>query len=157
RRDGAVDGGISIEEVEIFRTFTYIDHCTGHFQPRSEEIPQKGLPILDRAHNCKDYSQVLANHFDRFKVCLPVRFNALNSTKTQLYRINGASVVQSGLPQQISLNIYATHDPLKGIRFNTHLMDYKEEHLSLVQKSGLVDKAIEWLSENSNEQPTSTL
>jgi len=36
-------------------------------------------------------------------------------------------------------------------------MDYKEEHLSLVQKSGLVDKAIEWLSENSNEQPTSTL
>ena len=157
RRDGAVDDGIVIEEVKNFRTFTYIDLCTGHIQPRSEEDPQKGLPLMTRTYNNKDYSQILANQFDRFKVCLPDSFAELKSPKTHLYRVNSATVIHSGLPQQITLNIHAAHDPLKGIRLDTRLVDYKDAHCSLVQKSGLVDTAIEWLKEQQNERPSSTL
>lgn len=157
RRDGAVDNGISIEEVKNFRIFTYIDQCTGHIQPRSEEDSQKGLPLMTRVHNSKDYSQLLANQFDRFKACLPNNFAELKSPKAHLYRVNSAAVVHSGLPQQITLNIHAAHDPLKGIRLDTRLVDYKDENFSLVQKSGLIGKAIEWLTEQRSEYPSSTL
>ena len=157
RRDGAVDNGISIEEVKNYRTFIYIDQCTGHIQPRSEEEHQKGLPLMTRMYNNKDYSQLLANQFDRFKTCLPDNFRELKSPKTHLYRVNSATVIHSGLPQQISLNIHAAHDPLKGIRLETRLIDYKDEHSSLIQKSGLFGTAIEWLTEPRGERPSSTL
>ena len=156
RRDGAVDNGLSIEEVKNFRTFTYIDQCTGHIQPRSEEEPQKGIPLMERSYNSKDYSQLLANQFDRFKACLPDR-HELKTPKAHLYRVNSASVVNSGLPQQVSLSIHAAHDPLNGIRLDTRLMDYKDEHCALVQKSGLIGKAIDWLTEQRGECPSSTL
>ncbi|MCE9850881.1 hypothetical protein L2728_21540 [Shewanella chilikensis] len=157
RRDGATDNGISMEEVKNFRTFTYIDQCTGYIQPKSEEDPQKGLPMLPRMYKGNDYCQVLANQFDRFKACLPERLSELKNPKTQLYRVNSASVVQSGLPQQITLNFHAAHDPLKGIRFDTRLVDYKEDHCALVQKSGLTDIAVEWLMQQKIKRPTSTL
>lgn len=157
RRDGATDNGISMEEIKNFRTFTYIDQCTGYIQPKSEEDPQKGLPMLPRMYNSNDYCQILASQFDRFKSCLPEHLSELKNSKTQLYRVNSASVVHSGLPQQITLNIHAAHDPLKGIRFDTRLVDYKEDHSALVQKSGLTDIAIEWLMQQKTGRPTSSL
>jgi len=156
RRDGAMDDGISIEEVKNFRTYAYIDLCTGHIQPPSKEGPQNGLPLMERSYNNKDYSQLLANQFDRFKTCLPER-HELKKPKSRLYRVNSAAVVHSGLPQQVSLNIYAAHDPLNGIRLDTRLLDYKDEHCALVQKSGLIGKAIDWLNEERSEHPNSTL
>ncbi|PSU22709.1 hypothetical protein CTM97_14360 [Photobacterium phosphoreum] len=156
RRDGAMDEGISIEEVKNFRTITYIDQCTGHIQPRSEEEPQKGLPLMDRSYNNKDYSQIIVNQFDRFKASLHHN-HELKNPKTRLYRINSATVIHSGLPQQVSLNIHAAHDPLNGIRLDTHLIDYKDEHRALIQKSGLISKVIDWLSEQRVERPSSTL
>lgn len=108
RRENGIDEGITIEDVENFREFTYVDLCTGHIQPRSESDNQSGLPMLPRELNETDFSKILASQFHRFQRCLPdiKSKQSLRSPKARLYRINRASVSQSGLQQQISLDIH---------------------------------------------------
>ncbi|PSU40517.1 hypothetical protein [Photobacterium phosphoreum] len=156
RREGAADGGITIEDVENFRDFTFVDLCTGHIQPRSEADKQQGLPVLARKINLRDFSQIIANQFQRFQACLPdiKSKRALRSPKARLYRINRTSVIQSGIQQQISLDIHAHYDPLDGIRLEARLLDYKNEHANLLNSSGLKTEAVDWIH-NRTHEPTS--
>ncbi|MBT9186128.1 hypothetical protein EXT51_01215 [Pectobacterium carotovorum subsp. carotovorum] len=159
RRGGAADEGIAIEDVENHRDFTFIDLCTGHIQPKCNADLQKGLPELARKLNRSDFTDLIADQFRRFQVCLPDTKSkrALRSSKARLYRVNRASVGQSGLKQQISLDIHAHSDPLNGIRLEAQLMDYSSEHTRLMESSGLKAEAINWLHERKLETATSTL
>lgn len=156
RRENGVDEGITIEDVENFREFTYVDLCTGHIQPRSESDNQSGLPMLPRELNETDFSKILASQFHRFQRCLPDNRNkqSLRNPKARLYRINRASVSQSGLQQQISLDIHAYHDPLHGIRLESNLIDYSHENANLMDVSGLRTKAIDWLHNRQHDPVT---
>ncbi|MCG3471634.1 hypothetical protein L7750_14880 [Xenorhabdus bovienii] len=156
RRDNGVDEGITIEDVENFREFTYVDLCTGHIQPRSESDNQPGLPMLPRELNETEFSKILASQFHRFQRCLPDNKSkqSLRSPKARLYRINRASVSQSGLQQQISLDIHACHDPLHGIRLESNLVDYNHENANLMDVSGLKTKATDWLHNRQHEPVT---
>lgn len=156
RRGGAANEGITIEDVENFREFTIVDLCTGHIQPRSESDKQLGLPMLARKINETDFSQILAKQFHRFQACLPDNKSkqSLRSPKARLYRINRASVMQSGLLQQVSLNIHACHDPLHGIRLDARLIDYKNEHANLMNSSGLKTEAVDWIHNRQHEYAT---
>ena len=159
RREGAADEGIAIEDVENFRDFTFVDLCTGHIQPKCTEELQKGLPELPRKVNRSDFTEIISEQFSRFQACLPdIRSKrALRSHKARLYRVNRASVARSGLKQQVSLDIHAHHDPLKGIRFDAKLLDYKSEHATLMENSGLKTEAISWLHNRSHDIDTTTL
>ncbi|WP_258086828.1 hypothetical protein [Xenorhabdus bovienii] len=159
RREGAADGGITIEDVENFREITFIDLCTGHIQPRSEADKQLGLPMLPRKVNLTDFSQIFAKQFHRFQACLPdlKSKKSLRSSKAHLYRINCASVMQSGLQQQVSLDIHAHHDPLYGIRLDAHLLDYKKEYSNLIDSSGLKTEAVDWIHNRLHEPATINL
>lgn len=159
RREGASDEGIAIEDVENHRDFTFVDLCTGHIQPKCNADLQKGLPELARKINRSDFTSVITEQFRRFQVCLPdiKSKSALRSSKARLYRVNRASVSQSGLKQQISLDIYAHSDPLSGIRLESRLMDYSSEHTRLMESSGLKTEAINWLHERELEAATTTL
>ncbi|WBV23818.1 hypothetical protein [Pantoea piersonii] len=156
RRDSGLEDGITIEDVENFREFTYIDLCTGHIQPRSDSENQSGLPMLPRELNETDFSKILASQFHRFQRCLPDKKNkkSLRNPKARLYRINRAAVFQSGLQQQISIDIHACHDPLQGIRLESHLVDYNHENANLIGASGLKNKATEWLHNRSHDPIT---
>lgn len=156
RRENGIDEGITIEDVENFREFTYVDLCTGHIQPRSESDNQSGLPMLPRELNETDFSKILASQFHRFQRCLPdiKSKQSLRSPKARLYRINRASVSQSGLQQQISLDIHAYYDPLHGIRLESNLIDYKHENANLIDVSGLKTKATDWLHNRKLEPAT---
>lgn len=156
RRENGADEGITIEDVENFREFTYVDLCTGHIQPRSESDNQSGLPMLPRELNETDFSKILASQFHRFQRCLPDHKSkqSLRSPKARLYRINRASVRQSGLQQQISLDIHAYHDPFHGIRLQSNLIDYKNENANLMDVSGLKTKATDWLHNRKHEPAT---
>lgn len=159
RRGGAANEGITIEDVENFREFTVVDLCTGHIQPRSESDKQLGLPMLPRKVNETDFSQILAKQFHRFQACLPDNKSkqSLRSPKARLYRINRASVMQSGLQQQVSLNIHACHDPLFGIRLEARLLDYKNEHANLMNASGLKTEAVDWIHNRPHEPATMSM
>ncbi|ACR67608.1 hypothetical protein DBV23_06295 [Edwardsiella ictaluri] len=159
RREGAADEGIAIEDVENHRGFTFIDLCTGHIQPKCNADLQKGLPELARKINSSDFTDLIADQFRRFQVCLPdtKSMRALRSSKARLYRVNRASVGQSGLKQQISLDVHAHSDPLNGIRLEARLMDYSSEHTRLMESSGLKTEAINWLHERKLEAATTTL
>lgn len=159
RREGASDEGITIEDVENHRDFTFVDLCTGHIQPKCNTDLQKGLPELARKINRSDFTDLIASQFRRFQVCLPDTKSkrALRSSKARLYRINRASVSQSGLKQQISLDIHAHSDPMNGIRLDARLMDYSSEHTRLMESSGLKTEAINWLHERKLEAATTTL
>ncbi|MDE9563204.1 hypothetical protein KKI93_03740 [Xenorhabdus bovienii] len=159
RREGAADGGITIEDVENFREITFVDLCTGHIQPRSEADKQLGLPMLPRKVNLTDFSQIFAKQFHRFQACLPdlKSKKSLRSSKAHLYRINRASVMQSGLQQQVSLDIHARHDPLYGIRLDARLLDYKKEHSNLIDSSGLKTEAVDWIHNRLHEPATISL
>lgn len=159
RRGGAADEGITIEDVENFRDFTFVDLCTGHIQPRSEADKQLGLPMLPRKINETDFSQIFASQFHRFQASLPdlKSKKSLRSTKARLYRINRASVMQSGLQQQVSLDIHAHYDPLHGIRLDPTLLDYKNEHANLISSSGLKTEAIDWIHNRPHEPATISL
>ena len=159
RREGAADEGIAIEDVENHRDFTFVDLCTGYIQPKCNADLQKGLPELARKINRSDFTDLIAEQFRRFQVCLPDTKSkrALRSSKARLYRVNRASVGQSGLKQQISLDIHAHSDPLKGIRLDSRLMDYSSEHTRLMESSGLKTEAIDWLHNRKLEAATTTL
>lgn len=159
RREGAADEGISIEDVENFRDFTFVDLCTGHIQPKCAEELQKGLPELTRKVNRSDFTDIISEQFSRFQACLPdiKSKRALRSPKARLYRVNRASVARSGLKQQVSLDIHAHHDPLKGIRLDAKLLDYKSEHATLMENSGLKNVAMSWLHNRSHDICTTTL
>ncbi|MGC5428606.1 hypothetical protein L7P61_20730, partial [Aeromonas veronii bv. sobria] len=159
RRGGATDEGITIEDVENYRDFTFVDLCTGHIQPRSESEKQSGLPMLPRKINETDFSQILAKQFHRFQACLPDNKSklSLRNPKARLYRINRASVMQSGLQQQVSLDIHAHHDPLYGIRLEAKLLDYKDEYANLMSSSGLKAEAIDWIHNRQHEPATISL
>lgn len=159
RREGASDEGIAIEDVENHRDFTFIDLCTGHIQPKCNADLQKGLPELPRKINRSDFTDLIASQFRRFQICLPDTKSkrALRSSKARLYRVNRASVGQSGLKQQISLDIHVHSDPLNGIRLDSRLMDYSLEHTRLMESSGLKTEAINWLHERKLEAASSTL
>ncbi|HID5291535.1 TPA: hypothetical protein ACXEOX_004876, partial [Klebsiella pneumoniae] len=156
---GASDEGIAIEDVENHRDFTFIDLCTGHIQPKCNADLQKGLPELPRKINRSDFTDLIASQFRRFQICLPDTKSkrALRSSKARLYRVNRASVGQSGLKQQISLDIHVHSDPLNGIRLDSRLMDYSLEHTRLMESSGLKTEAINWLHERKLEAASSTL
>jgi hypothetical protein len=159
RRGGATNEGITIEDVENFRDFTFVDLCTGHIQPRSEADKQSGLPMLPRKINETDFSQILAKQFHRFQACLPDNKSkqSLRNPKARLYRVNRASVIQSGLQQQVSLDIHAHHDPLYGVRLEAKLLDYKNEHANLMNSSGLKAEAIDWIHNRQHEPATMSL
>ncbi|EGR3961760.1 MULTISPECIES: hypothetical protein [Vibrio] len=159
RRDGAADEGIAIEDVENHRDFTFVDLCTGHIQPKCNADLQKGLPELARKINRSDFTDLIAEQFRRFQICLPdiKSKRALRSSKARLYRVNRASVGQSGLKQQVSLDIHVHSDPLNGIRLDARLMDYSSEHTRLMESSGLKTEAINWLHERKLEVATTTL
>jgi hypothetical protein len=159
RREGAADEGIAIEDVENFRDFTFVDLCTGHIQPKCSEELQKGLPDLPRKVNLSDFTEIISEQFIRFQACLPdIRSKqALRNPKARLYRVNRASVAQSGLKQQVSLDIHAHHDPLKGIRLDAKLLHYKSDHATLMENSGLKTEAMSWLHTRSHDIATTTL
>ncbi|MDY0928811.1 hypothetical protein SOM41_20915 [Enterobacter sp. CFBP8995] len=158
RRGDGKNEGITIEDVENFREFTFVDLCTGHIQPRSESDNQSGLPMLQREINETDFSKILASQFIRFQMCLPdiKSKRSLKSPKARLYRINRATVCQSGLQQQISLDIHAYNDPLHGIRLDSNLIDYKHVNANLMNASGLKNKATDWLHNRTHEPITSS-
>ncbi|MGD1452518.1 hypothetical protein [Vibrio harveyi] len=159
RREGASDEGIAIEDVENHRDFTFVDLCTGHIQPKCNADLQKGLPELARKINRNDFTDLISEQFRRFQVCLPdiKSKRALRSSKARLYRVNRASVGQSGLKQQVSLDIHAHSDPLNGVRLDARLMDYSSENTRLMENSGLKAEAINWLHQRELEPTTSTL
>lgn len=159
RRGGAADEGITIEDIENFRDAAFIDLTTGHIQPRSEADRQRGLPSLPRKINETDFSQIFATQFNRFQASLPdiQSKRSLRSSKARLYRINRASVMQSGLQQQISLDIHAHHDPLHGIRLEPRLLDYKIEHANLISSSGLKTEAVDWIHNRPHDPATISL
>lgn len=159
RREGASDEGISIEDVQNHRNFTFIDLCTGHIQPKCNANVQKGLPELPRLVNRTDFTDLIADQFNRFQACLPdiKSQRALRSPRARLYRINRASAGSSGPKQQVSLDIYAHSDPFKGVRLDARLMDYDSEHKRLIESSGLKAKAVSWLHERQHEEANTSL
>lgn len=159
RRAGATDKGIEIEEVKNFQTYTYIDRVTGHIQPRNDKASAQSLyslPMLDRSHNEKDYSLLISEQWARFKETLPDN-HALKRPQTRLYRVNRATAMHSASPLAISINVHAVHDPLRGIRLDTRLVEDNDDNAILLQRSGLVGHAIEWLAHRGIDSPSSTL
>ena len=159
RRESEADEGITIEDIENYRVFTFVDLCTEHIQPKCDADLQKGLPELPRNINNKDFTDLITKQFDRFKSCLPDQKDKrqLRKPSTKLYRVNHASVARSGLKQMVSLDIRALFDPIKGIRLDARLMDYNDKNTRLMENSGLKTEAISWLNNRQSESPSSTL
>lgn len=147
QREQLEDDVVTLEQVSNFKEGMVVDMCTGYIQPRSEQEPRLGLPSLpvdEKIQNSIDYQKTLNSQFARFKFCLPNSKRDLKQSNTRLYRINRTSHDRTSI-LPLTLDIYACHDQLLGMRLEPRLVGFSEDAKALVTNSGLVGFTSQYL------------
>ncbi|MGY5618553.1 hypothetical protein ACXHQ9_15790 [Vibrio cincinnatiensis] len=128
--------GISLEEIVNYNQSFVVDHLTCSIQPRADDKPLRGLPTLEVSQDKEqtDPASLFTSQFDRFQQSTTV--DKLKRFNTKLYRINHCNYVQlTYLP--VSLDVYASSDPLTGLRLKSELIGFPEQVRGLLTTSGL--------------------
>lgn len=127
---------ITLEEVTNQTQTIVIDNLTDYLQPRSDDKPIRGLPELpfETTKQDVDATAIFTSQFGRFQQA--TTNHDLKRFGTRLYRVNHSRYVQlTNLP--ISLDIYAHHDPLLGLRLRSELAGFSDTVKGLITTSGL--------------------
>ena len=127
---------ITLEEVTNQTQTIVIDNLTDYLQPRADDKPVRGLPELPFETTKQDVNAtaIFSSQFGRFQQA--TTNPALKRFGTRLYRVNHSRYVQlTNLP--ISLDIYAHHDPLLGLRLQSELAGFSDAVKGLITTSGL--------------------
>ncbi|TVK92874.1 hypothetical protein AYJ01_13595 [Shewanella algae] len=128
--------GISLEEIVNYNQSFVVDHLTRSIQPRADDKPLRGLPTLEVSQDKEqaDPASLFTSQFDRFQQSTTV--DKLKRFNTKLYRINHCNYLQlTYLP--VSLDVYASSDPLTGLRLKSELIGFPEQVRGLLTTSGL--------------------
>ena len=138
---------IQLQELKNYNESFVIDSLTGTIQPRSDDPPRPGLPLVPELDHKKngDPKEVFSQQFRLFQQCLNYRHD-LRTTYAQLYRIQQSHHDRvTTIP--VSLDISVHPDSLHGIRLDASVFGFDESNKRLLENSGIPGKIVNYLND----------